>query len=323
LCFRTLDFKLHLETQEGLLMKYAIILFFSFISFLSIESSYASSLAVNSKTQFLETNGRKIAYRSIGKGQPIILALRFRGIMDSWDPAFLDALAKDFRVITFDYTGLGRSTGKQATTMKEMADDIVTIAKGLKLKNPIAGGWSMGGIVAQEALAANQDLFTHGILLGTAPACKDCGVPDKAFAEAAGHPVNDLEDEKILFFYPPSEVSMKAAKASHDRIAQRTKDLSVAITPEFWGNQQKAVTEFRANTTGVMDMHMKGKMPIIVIAGDNDNACRPEQWYQFNGKFSNTHLVVFPQTGHGPQHQYPELTAKYIKNFVAVTTNQK
>jgi pimeloyl-ACP methyl ester carboxylesterase len=295
----------------------------SLISSLVIGSANAASLAVDSKTQFLEANGRKIAYRSIGKGQPIILALRFRGIMDSWDPAFLDALAKDFRVITFDYTGLGRSTGKQATTMKEMADDMVTLVKGLNLKNPIAGGWSMGGMVAQEALAANQDLFTHGILLGTAPACKDCGAPNKEFGEAAGHPVNDLADEKILFFYPPSEVSMKAAQASHDRIAQRTKDLSVAVAPEFWGNQQKAVTGFRENTTGVMDMHMKGKMPIIVIAGDNDNACRVEQWYQFSGKFSNTHLVVFPQTGHGPQHQYPELSAKYIKDFVAVTTAQK
>jgi pimeloyl-ACP methyl ester carboxylesterase len=296
-----------------------IIRLLSVLIVLSISIAYAASPAVTSKTQFLEKDGRKLAYRSIGKGQPIILALRFRGIMDSWDPAFLDALAKDFRVITFDYTGLGRSTGKQATTMKEMADDIVTLVEGLKLKNPIAGGWSMGGMVAQEALAANPDLFTHGILIGTAPACKDCGVPDKAFGEAAGHPVNDLADEKILFFYPPSEVSMKAAQASHDRIAQRTKDMSVSIAPEFWGNQQKAVTGFRENTTGVMDMHMKGKTPIIVIAGDNDNACRPEQWYQFNGKFSNTHLVVFPQTGHGPQHQYPELSAKYIKDFVALT----
>src|SRR5690242_16075784 len=61
--------------------------------------------AVNVKTTYAEINGRKIAYRSLGKGTPLILCNRFRGILDSWDPAFLDAVAKDFTVIIFDYSG--------------------------------------------------------------------------------------------------------------------------------------------------------------------------------------------------------------------------
>ncbi|MFS4457647.1 alpha/beta fold hydrolase [Bdellovibrio sp. HCB2-146] len=282
----------------------------------------AASLAVDAKTQFLEKDGRKIAYRSIGQGPPLILGLRFRGIMDSWDPAFLDALAKDFRVITFDWSGIGRSTGKRATTMKEMVKDFTDLAEGLKLKNPVIGGWSMGGMVAQETLAAHPGLFTHGILIGTTPACATCGVPTKEFLAAAGKTVNDLKDEEILFFYPPSKESMKAAQASHERIAQRTKDTSVMMPPEFFMDQQKAVAGYRENKTGVMDMHMKGKTPILVIAGDHDNACKPEDWYQFSGKMANTHLVVYPQTGHAPQHQYPELSAKYIRDFVQTTSSK-
>ena len=49
--------------------------------------------ATNSRTQYAEINGRKIAYRSIGKGEPLILCQRFRGILDDWYPGFLDALA--------------------------------------------------------------------------------------------------------------------------------------------------------------------------------------------------------------------------------------
>jgi hypothetical protein len=54
--------------------------------------------ALNAKTKFVETGDRKIAYRSIGKELPIIIVNRFRGTSDTWDPAFLDALASKFDV---------------------------------------------------------------------------------------------------------------------------------------------------------------------------------------------------------------------------------
>jgi len=41
----------------------------------------------------VDAQGRRLAYRSVGEGKPIVLCLRFRGDMDSWDPAFIDARA--------------------------------------------------------------------------------------------------------------------------------------------------------------------------------------------------------------------------------------
>ncbi|MFF0953203.1 hypothetical protein ACFYE9_37940 [Rhizobium leguminosarum] len=53
-------------------------------------------------TQFVELGGRKLAYRSVGKGKPIVLAHRFRGVLGLWDPAFIDALASQgHQVVTF------------------------------------------------------------------------------------------------------------------------------------------------------------------------------------------------------------------------------
>src|SRR3990167_2362048 len=63
--------------------------------------------------QFVEGDGPRLAYRVIGAGTPLVLCLRFRGTMDDWDPAFLDALAaRGFRVHVFDYSGLGGSSGQ-------------------------------------------------------------------------------------------------------------------------------------------------------------------------------------------------------------------
>src|ERR1035437_4727779 len=49
--------------------------------------------AVTAPTRFVEVGGRKLAYRTIGKGKPIVLCNRFRGVLDLWDPAFIDGLA--------------------------------------------------------------------------------------------------------------------------------------------------------------------------------------------------------------------------------------
>jgi hypothetical protein len=107
----------------------------------SVKANYRSA---ENRTQFLESKGRKIAYRSIGQGTPVILALRFRGVLDSWDPAFLDSLSQNYRVIIFDYSGIGDSTGTRATTMPQMVDDIFDLADGLKLDKFVLGGlwWS-------------------------------------------------------------------------------------------------------------------------------------------------------------------------------------
>ena len=79
--------------------------------------SNADSLSetVNSKTKFIEVNEQRFAYRSIGTGLPIILLNRFRGTLDTWDPAFLGGLASTFNVITIGYSGVGLSKGKCAS----------------------------------------------------------------------------------------------------------------------------------------------------------------------------------------------------------------
>jgi len=42
---------------------------------------------------------------------PLVLLQHFRGNLDNWDPALIDALASARRVIAFDYTGVSGSTG--------------------------------------------------------------------------------------------------------------------------------------------------------------------------------------------------------------------
>jgi pimeloyl-ACP methyl ester carboxylesterase len=44
--------------------------------------------------------------------------------MDDWDPAVVDALAAERRVILFDNAGIGLSTGETPDSVKGMADRV-------------------------------------------------------------------------------------------------------------------------------------------------------------------------------------------------------
>src|SRR5580693_4715840 len=60
-------------------------------------------------------NGVDYAYRDAGPGDgvPLVLLQHFRGNLDNWDPALIDALAADRRAVTFDYPGSAARPGNR------------------------------------------------------------------------------------------------------------------------------------------------------------------------------------------------------------------
>jgi|SoiMethySBSTD1v2_1073268.scaffolds.fasta_scaffold03849_13 pimeloyl-ACP methyl ester carboxylesterase len=279
-------------------------------------TSNTSSEAVNSKTKFIEVNEQRFAYRSIGTGLPIILLNRFRGTLDTWDPAFLGGLAATSNVITIDYSGIGLSTGKCTSDVLSMAKNVKAVAEALNLSKFIVAGWSLGGMVAQTVITKYPALVSQAILIGATPPGKNTGVPEEEFWDRALKPVNDLDDGIILFFEPKSESSKNAAKLSFGRMAQRTDDLDTPVSKECWTNQRKAIEDFREDKYNALDELKKSTIPTLVIMGDHDIGFHVEDWYPLIGDLESTQLIVLPRAGHAPQHQYPDLVANYITSFI-------
>jgi len=284
-------------------------------------TSAAFATAVDAPTQFAESNGRRLAYRSIGAGEPIILCNRFRGILDTWDPAFLDGLAQSFRVITFDYSGLGRSTGHASYDPRALANDANDLADALGLDTVIIGGWSLGGLAAQTMAAAHPGRVSHAVLIGTGPPGPVAHPVEQLFYDTALKPVNDLADETILFFEPISESSRKAARQSHDRIAARVRDLSVPIPPEVYLRllQENAGPDIFPDRSRVRDFLASTTMPVLVVSGDHDIVFPIENWFARVREMPTTQVICLPRAGHGPQHECPAAVVDYITTFIRTT----
>ena len=97
-------------------------------------------------------NGIDYAYRDTGPGDgvPLVLLQHFRGNLDNWDPALIDALAADRRVVTFDNTGVGGSTGKTAHTVGADGARAIAFIEALELGQVDLLGFSIGSFVAQQ-----------------------------------------------------------------------------------------------------------------------------------------------------------------------------
>ncbi|WP_081169404.1 alpha/beta fold hydrolase [Niastella populi] len=272
--------------------------------------------ATNARTQFAGINGKKIAYRSIGKGYPMILCQRFRGTLDDWDPLFLDELARNYNVIIFDYTGLASSQGIPHADMKGFAGDVIDLVKYLNLEKIILGGWSFGGWVAQIVTTVYPQLVSQAILIGTRPPGKVSHDLEEIFIKTAYKPVNDFADEIILFFEPISELSVKKAKESHDRIAQRTIDKDIPVTLDQLQHYRNGGEDYVKDPYNAREKLTTTNIPILVISGDHEICFPPGNWFELNRTLPTTQVVVIPRAGHGPQHQFPEMVATYIHAFI-------
>ena len=272
--------------------------------------------ALTAKTRFVEYEDRKLAYRSLGSGVPIIFCNRFRGTLDTWDHAFIDALAEHHEVIWFSYSGMGRSGGHPADDIIEYARDARAVALGLGHRKIIIGGWSIGGLVAQTVVTEFPELVSQAVLLATSPPGDKQHAPERIFFERALKPINDLADEEVLFFEPKAEASRRAAKLSHERIAARVEDRDDPMTPAQWEFMLKASSVFNEDRYNSLGKLKSTTTPLLVISGDHDIVCPVENWYALTRVLPTMHLVVFPRTGHGPQHEFPDLIATYVASFI-------
>lgn len=277
---------------------------------------------VTTPTKFAEVNGAVFAYRTTGKGTPIILAPRFRANLDDWDPAFLDDLARDFQVIIFDYRGFAGSTGRPDTSILDFATDIKDIAAALGFTKVVAGGWSFGGKVAAIAAMQWPELISHAVLIGSNPPGMNEDPIEPAFFDVSRRLSYTLEDETYLFFEPAAESSRKAAAESRERLALRTEDRDVKVPAELWDNYTSGIMDYTADPYNARQALLETTVPVLVIMGDHDICFPVANWFRLVRSLPTTQLVVMPRSGHGPQHEHPRMIARYIKHFVENTESK-
>ena len=63
-------------------------------------------------------------------------------------------------------------------------------------------------------------------------------------------------------------------------------------------------------------LYQNTSIPALALSGDHDIIFPVENWYALNDVWPTIFVVTFPDSGHGPQHQYPVMAADMVTSFV-------
>jgi pimeloyl-ACP methyl ester carboxylesterase len=255
-----------------------------------------------------------IAYKTFGKGDPIVLINGYSFAMDSWDPILLGKLAANHTVIVFDNRGIGNTTsgGEKEFSIGLFANDTAGLLEALKIRKADVLGWSMGGAFAQELALTHPNRVGKLII----------------HASFCGPEESVLPSQEVI------NVLTNGTGTAEDRIER----LLPLLFPEEWRNENPTYLEDIPKTTETilnetLDQHIEGilnwagtcnkltniSQPTLVIVGTEDIFTPAANSLQITEQISGAWLVQMKGGGHGLMYQYSEQFSKIVETFLENT----
>ncbi|WP_066039508.1 alpha/beta fold hydrolase [Herbiconiux solani] len=272
-------------------------------------------LADAAETLFVDAPSARFAYRRLGRpnGLPLVMAMRLRGTIDHWDPAFLDALSANREVIIFDNRGINLSTGTPASSIAEMAEGLIEFTTALGLRKFDLFGWSMGGMVVATAALARPELVGHLVFSGSTPGIIEGQpmAPAKVW-QIAGRGTN-TEEDFLFLFYPETESGVSHGRSQLERLRTRLHVSEAVVSAEASAASIEAIRAFGA---GVFDRLPELTIPVLIGVGLHDVMAPPYSSIQAVSQLSRGKLVVYSDAGHGFLFQYHADYAGEVNSFL-------
>jgi pimeloyl-ACP methyl ester carboxylesterase len=246
-------------------------------------------------------SGIEYAYRDVGDGDvPCVLLQHFRGNLDNWDPALIDALAADRRVVTFDNVGVGATTGRTPNTVEAMADGAIAFLEAMDFQRVDLLGFSIGSFVAQQIALVRPDLLRRVVLASSAPqgAAGMHGWAPEVIG-AVGEPETTPQGYISVFFAPP-DTSREAGQQAAGRIfGARTTDRDEPTTWQTRQAQYDAVCAWGIPNHSLLQRVAAIDLPVFVAGGDSDPMILPRYSYLLAGLLPDARVKIYPDSAHG------------------------
>lgn len=220
----------------------------------------------------------------------------------SWESQFASPIADTFRLVAFDLRGHGNS-GKPWSTSdyasaKIWAEDVHAVIKGANLDRPVLVGWSYGTLVAIDYVRHFGSENLSGLnLVGAYGGLVERPLPDsdnpeiqaltemrkKQYALDINH---NIEASKMM-------ADFLTAKTMPDEWRQRAAMIGLLLPP-YARQAMWARPLDNADIVDVLDL------PVLLTVGAQDRGAPVELGEVLLQVLPDSHLSVYPNTGHSP-----------------------
>jgi pimeloyl-ACP methyl ester carboxylesterase len=269
-------------------------------------------------TKKVAAGGIDYAYRDLGAGDvPLVLLQHFRGNLDNWDPALVDDLATDRRVVTFNNRGVAGTTGMTPSTIEAMADDAIAFIDALGFAEIDLLGFSIGSFVAQEIALTRPDLLRRVVLASSAPQGAE-GMHGWApeVIQAVGEPEPNPQGYLDVFF-AHTETSRQAGQQAAGRIFGKTDNQDAPTSWQTRQAQYDAVCRWGIPNHALLQRVSAIGFPVFVANGDSDPMILPRYSYLLTGLLPDARLKIYADSAHGFLFQHHTEFAADVRAFLA------
>jgi pimeloyl-ACP methyl ester carboxylesterase len=263
---------------------------------------------VSSPVRVAHTSLGSVAYRVLGAGPPLVMIVGYNNTMEDWDPVLVDALARHYRVVIFDNSGVGGTQPVPGPlTIQAMARQTSALIDTLHLSRPDVLGWSMGGMIAQALAVLDPSQVRRLVLCATFPGT-GATVPPTTTAALTRLAPQQLETA----LFPPNQ------KKAYDAYVAAISAYPPAAGPSkaLLAAQRRAVTEWWTGKDPVGQRISAISAPTLIADGTADWAVPVTNEHALARLIAGARLVLYPDSAHAFLFQYATQFAPVVEAFL-------
>jgi len=257
----------------------------------------------------IQYNGKNIAYQIAGAGPALVLLHGFLESKSIWN-GFLTQLQTDFTVLAIDLPGHGNSEVLAAThSMHLMAETVKTVLLHENLGKVVVAGHSMGGYVALQLAAENENMV-NGVVLFHSHA----GADSEQARENRLRTIEIVRKNRggFIMQFIPDLFDQRHVEKYADDIRKLQDDASQmtseAIIAALSGMRER---------TGQLEFLSGTQIPVLFIIGKQDSRMPFNQLLQQAEAPGHSEILLLDNVGHMGYIESPVKTLLALKHFAA------
>ncbi len=272
----------------------------------------------------VEVLGRRTHYWTAGpaEGHVIVCIHGFRGTHHGLND--IAGFLPEYRLIIPDLPGFGRSEPLATAyhTIDAYGHWLQAFVQTLSLENIILLGHSMGSQVVAQALqrdptVAKRVIFINPIAEAATNLDQVKLAPVRAGVWLAAHAMPQRLGDTLLRHPWPTTVISRLMVTTHRQPLRRIiHQYHRRYMNQFAHPRQFAQLMSSSLKHGVVPVADKLTMPVLILAGDNDNIAPLSGQQRLTGRLELSQLVTLKGVGHLIHYERPAEAATHIKRFL-------
>ncbi len=284
----------------------------------------AASYTDESTSRFVQTKRWRLHYNEAGSGHPVVMLHGTGPGATGWSnfSQNVAGLAQNFRVITLDFPGWGKSdvfdcTGESRNDAN--AEAVKLLLDELGIEKAALVGNSMGGAATLAFMAHYPDRISHAITMGSGVFAAPGIFMPSGMPEGMRVIIDTYKNPSPANFRRLVEVMVYDSSFVTDELTEQRSKAALA-EPAHLSNWLKWPMGHPAGPFGgveeLMTKLVRSKVPALMIHGRDDRTVGWEVTLRTVGLIKNSRAVILNRCGHWAQLEHQAEFDRLVTGFL-------